>query len=933
MLDNILKDAASSTPDPERAFKNLRSFCDENPDRAGELEANIRPVSLLFSFSQFLAQFSSSNPDALFESIRVLRDPVRKETIEAALREAIQSAPQPSVETLMSIPRLFKKKALLLITLRDVLNITDIAEAMSELSLLADVIVAESVSLLQSRLKETYGDPTDDAFSVISVGKLGGNELNFSSDIDLLYVYGTEKGETSGVMTAGGVVKNRISNHEYYCKLGEQLNRFLSMNTEDGFVYRVDLRLRPEGQRGSLAQSLTAYEIYYESWGMAWERAVLLRARPVAGDTGLGRSFIGMIRPFIYRKYLDFSAIEEIRRMKTKIDAAFKKDDIKRGYGGIREIEFFVQALQLIYGGREPLLRERSILTGLHRLLQKNLIGHEDYSVLNDNYLFLRKLEHRLQQLNDLQTHSVPSDRNELDSLSRKMGFPDSGSFMSGLEDRRRIVRNIYDSLFMGKGERASAETSVFFDEDLSVGELKQVLARYHLRDPERAVRNISHIRDATRAFQTLRGRRLLNEILPAFLLEALKTRNPDTALNNLQSFAALLAREESYLDLFRKNKTLIPTLARIFSGSEYLSKNIMKRSEYLELIGHEMFLRKSLASLKRELRDTTASGMHLSDSIRLVRQIEEIRLGTLFLEKKIGVVALVKGLSRTAEAVISVCTDELVKNGFAVIGMGKAGGREITFDSDLDLIFVCLNGITDSHIKAAERLIRFLTSYTKDGIAYRVDVRLRPDGTKGPLVSTLDALENYYSNAAHFWEFQALLKARPMGGGRTTGCSFMEMREKVLVKKGGEVSASDIRAMRERIRKELSREKDGYDLKLGPGGIEELEFTVQYLQLLNCSRDRGLLVQGSLDAIKRLAEACVVDTREAAVMKDTYLFYRSLESFLRLRGEPVLKKTGMATDDASEFMGFVSSEEFLKCVEEKRTLVQETFGRYLAVS
>jgi glutamate-ammonia-ligase adenylyltransferase len=930
MPDRLLRDAASSTPDPGRALKNLRSFCEANPDRTDELEAGLRPASLLFSVSQFLARFSLSHPDALFESIRRLREPVRRESFEAALGEAILSIPQPSMESLMSTMRVFKKRALLLITLRDVLNVTDIVEAMSELSLLADVIVAESVNLLRSSMKEIYGDPADDAFSVISVGKLGGNELNFSSDIDLLYVYGTEKGETGGVTTPGGVVKNRISNHEYYCKLGEQLNRFLSASTGDGFAYRVDLRLRPEGRRGSLAQSLAAYEIYYESWGMAWERAVLLRARPIAGDAGLGRSFAGMIRPFIYRKYLDFSAIEEIRRMKTKIDAAFKKDDIKRGYGGIREIEFFVQALQLIYGGREPLLRERSILTGLHRLLQKNLIGHEDYSVLNDNYLFLRKLEQRLQQLNDLQTHSLPSDRNEIESLGRKMGFPDGRSFMSGLEDRRRMVRHIYDSLFMGKGERASAETSVFFDEDLSAGELKQILARYKLRDPEKAVRNIGHIRDATRSFQTLRGRRLLNEILPAFLLEALKTRNPDTALNNLQSFAALLAAEESYLDLFRKNASLIPALARIFSGSEYLSKTIMKRSEYLELIGHGMFLRKSLASLKRELRETKASGIQLSDSIRMVRQLEEIRLGTLFLEKKIDVLRLVKGLSRTAEAVISVSTDELLKNGFAVVGMGKAGGREITFDSDLDLIFVCLDVITDSHIKAAERLIRFLTSYTKDGIAYRVDARLRPDGTKGPLVSTLDALENYYSKAAHFWEFQALLKARPLGGGRTTACSFMELREKVLMKKGGDVSASDIRAMRERIRKELSRERDGYDLKLGPGGIEELEFTVQYLQLVNCGSYRGLLVQGSLDAIKRLASAGVLMPQDAAVMKDTYIFYRSLESFLRLRGEPILKKTGMAAEDASEFMGFGSGEELLRHVEGRRNLVQGIFGKYL---
>ncbi|MCL4474744.1 MAG: bifunctional [glutamate--ammonia ligase]-adenylyl-L-tyrosine phosphorylase/[glutamate--ammonia-ligase] adenylyltransferase [Nitrospirae bacterium] len=930
MLDKKLRDAALSTPDPERAYHNLCSFCDANPELMEALEGNLRQVSLLFSISQFLANFASSHPDALFENLGKLHKPVLKEALAASLREEMQPLLPPSREALLGAVRRFKKRILLLLTLRDILNITDIVDAMSELSLLADVILEESVKVLESRMKETYGEPKDDAFAVIAVGKLGGNELNFSSDIDLLYVYGTEQGETSGIMTSGGIMKNRISNHEYYCKLGEQLNKFLSMNTEDGFVYRVDLRLRPEGQRGSLAQSLSAYEIYYESWGMAWERAVLLRARPDAGDVDLGKAFTGMIRPFIYRKYLDFSAIDEIRRMKTKIDAAFKKDDIKRGYGGIREIEFFVQALQLIYGGKEPLLRERGILMGLHRLLQKNLIGHEDYSILNDNYIFLRKLEHRLQQLNDLQTHSIPADKNELTALGRKMGHPDAMWFLKELEGRRKMVRNIYDSLFMGEKKKTPVETSLFFSEDLSLGELKEVLAAYPLKDPEKAVRNIIHIKDAIFGFQTLRGRRLLSEILPAFLHEALETKNPDTAIHNLQSFATLLASEESYLELFKKNKSLIPTLTRIFSRSEYLLKNIMKRPEYLELLGHELFLKKTLASLKRELRETIASGTPLPDSIRILRQSEEIRLGTLFLEKKIDTVRLVKGLSKAAEAVVSVCTDELVKNGVAAIGMGKAGGREITFDSDLDLVFACSRDISDSHVKAAQRLIRLLTSYTKDGIAYRVDVRLRPDGTKGPLVTTLDALDRYYSGGAHFWEFQALLKARPLGGDMLTGRCFMEMRGKTLSEKGKEVPAADIRGMRERIQRELSKEREGYDIKLGPGGIEELEFTIQYLQLIHCEQHRGLTVQGTLDAVKRLDAADVIAKEEAELLCDAYLFYRSLESFLRLRGQPVLRKTGATVDDSAEFMGFRNGDELLRHVEMKRTSVRGVFEKYL---
>ena len=343
-----LESAASSTPDPERALKNLRSFSEANPAHVPELEAHIREVSLLFSVSQFLANFSISNPDLLFEAIRKLYDPVSKEDMAGALQNAGRSRSEGAInfspegrqrttrESFAGTIRIFKKKLLLLLTLRDILNAVDIVDSMLELSLLADVIVEESVRLLRADMRATYGDPKDDAFSVIAVGKLGGNELNYSSDIDLLYVYGSEEGETSGVMTQGGIVKNRTSNHEYYCRLGEHLNRLLSMNTGEGLAYRVDLRLRPEGQRGSLAISLSAYETYYESWGREWERAVLLRARPAGGDASLGKSFMEMIRPFVYRKYLDFSALDEIRRMKTRIDEVFKKDDIKRGYGGIR---------------------------------------------------------------------------------------------------------------------------------------------------------------------------------------------------------------------------------------------------------------------------------------------------------------------------------------------------------------------------------------------------------------------------------------------------------------------------------------------------------------------------------------------------------------------------------------------------------------------
>ncbi|PIW88622.1 MAG: bifunctional [glutamate--ammonia ligase]-adenylyl-L-tyrosine phosphorylase/[glutamate--ammonia-ligase] adenylyltransferase, partial [Nitrospirae bacterium CG_4_8_14_3_um_filter_44_28] len=923
----MLRDAAQLTPDTERTFKNLTTFSENNPDYIDKLKADITPISLLFSYSQFLANFCISNPEILFDTLAETEKTAGRESLSASLRKKLTGGDENA-----KVVCRFKKKELLRITLRDILKKADLTETMLELSILADVIVNESLKLIKKSLTETYGEPEKDAFTVISVGKLGSEELNFSSDIDIMFVYGTADGETSGITTPQGITANRITNHEYYCKLGENLNRFLSANTEDGFIYRVDLRLRPEGQRGSIALPVSGYETYYESWGRAWERAMLLRARPIAGDSTLGSEFMEMIKPFVYRKYLDFSAIDEIRQIKTRIDSAFKKNDIKRGYGGIREIEFFAQALQLIYAGKEPLLRERITQKALHMLLQKNLIGQTDYSALLDNYRFLRMLEHRLQQMNDLQTHSLPADEKELNALGRKMGFSGRESFLKELDARRKSVRTIYNSLFREE-EKEQSDGAALFDEELSDPEVKEYLGKIGVKDVERGLRNIQLIKNSTYNYQTLRGRRLLGEILPSFVDAAVKSSNPDMALNHLQSFASFLSAQESYLDTFKENKELIPVLTNLFSQSEYISKAVIRRPDYLELIGHEMLLKKSLKALKIELRESIESGMAISDAIRLMRQVEEIRLSLLFLEKKINVIDLIKGLSRTAGAILSVSIGNnpplppFSKGGMggfsdrrlALIGFGKLGGREITFNSDMDIIFASMDDVTEEDTKAAERLLRLLISYTREGAAYRVDMRLRPDGTKGPLVSSIASFRDYYSKNAAFWEFQALLKARPVAGDRKTGQCFLDMAKDILIANGKSILASDVRGMRERIQRELSKETAGYDIKLGYGGLEELEFTVQYLQLRNCAQRSFLLVQNTLDAIRRLHIAGVINESHAESMKGAYIFYRTLESYLRLRERDILKKDDEDILTAAEFLGFKGKDELIGKLDETR--------------
>jgi glutamate-ammonia-ligase adenylyltransferase len=935
MDERDMKEAAAATPDPDRALRNLASFLEKNPSRADELRANIRSISMLFSHSQFLANYGMSHPEDLFTAIQGMENASGREELVLALKrefEAIQGPPErTTMLPYMNAVRRMRMREIMKITLRDVLRKADLVDIMLEMSGLADVIIEGSLDVVRQYVRSIYGAPEQDRFAVISLGKLGAEELNFSSDVDLMYVYGTELGETSGILTAQGTRTNRISNHEYFCKIGEELAKFLSQNTEAGFAYRVDLRLRPEGQRGAIALTLRGYEMYYESWGRAWERAMLLRARPVAGNEDLGSSFMEMIRPFVYRKYLDFSSIDEISKLKTRIDATFKKNDIKRGYGGIREIEFFAQALQLIYAGREPLLRDRNVLKILHRLFQKGLIGQDDYGILSDNYRYLRILEHRLQQVNDIQTHTLPSGEAEFLVLGRKMGSAAKTQFSDDLERRRKEVRKIYDSLFAAGRERPSPSNTLF-DEEFSDAELKEFISGAGLKDIDKALRNIRAIKDSIYNFQTLRGRRLLSEILPAFVDSALRTGNADMALNHVQAFAELLSTNESYLEVFSKNRSLIDLIVYVFSQSNYLSKLLMARPQYLEMIGWQETLRKSLGALRNEIRSSLIEGSSVSDAVRILKQTEEIRIGLLFLRKRIDVVRMVHGLSSAAEAILSVAmerTSEGQKD-IAVISFGKLGGREIAFGSDLDLIFVARDEVTPAQTKAAEKLLRLLISYTRNGIAYPVDVRLRPEGSKGPLVSSTEAFRKYYAEAAAFWEFQALLKARPVAGDMRAGCGFMQMAREALIAYGAKITASDIRQMRERITRELAKESAGYDLKLGPGGIEDIEFMVQFLQLRHCGKFRKLLVQSTLAAVRRLAVSGIISAAEGRSLRDAYLFFRTVESLLRLRGEAVLKKDEESLKSASEFMGFEHAAELSDRVDRMRSGIKELSEKYV---
>ncbi|HEY6012105.1 MAG TPA: glutamate-ammonia-ligase adenylyltransferase, partial [Nitrospirota bacterium] len=443
----VVLSCLSGSADPDMALNNLERFTAGLTDVpsfiacCGDMRDFLPSFITLFGASRFLSAFLVADPDKGLKFITDtdrLAQPAGKARLINRFERMRESGDDE--KTFFRSLRLFRKQEMLRIALWDLLGRADLQETVSELSALAEVCLQKAHEWADAALRRRHGRPVvggpeaeilPAGFAVIAMGKLGGRELNFSSDVDLMYVY-TMDGETEGVAAPDGIVTGRITNHQYFIKLAEKLSAAINEKTEDGFVFRVDLRLRPEGQRGPLAQSLGGYEIYYESWGQTWERSALLKARPVAGDEVVGDEFMKRILPFVYRKYLDFGAIAEIREMKRKInrDVELKgrtHRDVKLGYGGIREIEFVVQALQLIYAGADRSLREANTLKALHTLSRKGLITYREHDDLAKAYVFLRTVEHRLQVLDDLQTQTLPDGEQELRALARRAGYLERG--------------------------------------------------------------------------------------------------------------------------------------------------------------------------------------------------------------------------------------------------------------------------------------------------------------------------------------------------------------------------------------------------------------------------------------------------------------------------------------------------------------------------
>lgn len=854
-----------------------------------------------------------------------------------ALRQTLPA--DADLSALMKVLRTFKRAEILRIAVRDLCGLASLEEVTRELSDLAAVSLQAAYETCHRLLSREYGLPlmiTDDgsreaAMTIIGMGKFGGRELNFSSDIDIIYFYESDRGETRGIDDGRGGRKGVLSLHAFFNKLAEQVTKALHQVTEDGFVFRVDMGLRPEGKSGDMAVSLRSAEVYYESWGQSWERTAMLKARPVAGSLALGEQLLQVLSPFVYRKYLDYNLIEDMKLMKQKIDASLARNregesNLKLGRGGIREIEFFIQALQLVYAGKMPRLRERNSLKALQLLADARLISEDESRQLSEAYRFLRTVEHRIQVVQERQTHNLPASSEELKALARRCGFLRENGlqrFSETLEGHRSQVSSIYGGLFHSRDEKLQQEVPpgilCLLDAKADPDLVKDLLAERRLEDVDRAFDNLNLLRGGKlRGNITERSRRVLTQIAPPFLQYLLESPDPDMALANAERFLGMVAGRSSCYALLAENQETLRLLATLFGTSEFLSKILIGHPELLE----SMVARTYASMVKpREVMDEELSSLLLQaedfeerlDILRRYRNEEFLRIGLNDIHGEVGQGSIAAQLTDLAEVCLEeaygIAMAELSRFGqptwkddgayhrsnLAIIGMGKLGGRELNYHSDLDIIFIYdYQGETDGlkqisnheyFAKLAQKLLSTLSTQTREGYVYKLDTRLRPSGNAGPLVTSLESFRNYHRSEAQIWERQALAKARVVLGEAVLAEQIaVVVRHSVFGRSIDDEGRQEIHRLRMRMEHEIAKESAGsYNIKTGRGGMVDVEFMAQYLQLRHGCRCPELHTPNTVAALKEILAAQLLSQSDADILINGYKFLRKLENRLRL--------------------------------------------------
>ncbi|MDX1707295.1 MAG: bifunctional [glutamate--ammonia ligase]-adenylyl-L-tyrosine phosphorylase/[glutamate--ammonia-ligase] adenylyltransferase [Desulfobacterales bacterium] len=831
--------------------------------------------------------------------------------------------------------RIYRRREMLRIAFRDLCGWSDLAETVSDLSAMADTCLAQSTAILTRWLVDQYGEPTDKNGSrqhlvVLGLGKLGARELNFSSDIDLIFSY-PKAGHTTAKTKS-------LTNDDFFTRLGRQLIKVLSQPTVDGFVFRTDLRLRPYGENGPLVMNFDALESYYQEQGREWERYALIRARVVAGDQKAGQQLLRQLNPFIYRRYLDYGAFDSLREMKQMISLEVQRKgmqhNIKLGWGGIREIEFFGHMFQLIRGGVTPELQERSIQKVLRILVQEHTIPPEAGHELESAYIFLRDTEHRLQEFADQQTHDLPSEPVDQARLAAAMGFSDSAKFRQQLEAHRRNVHRHFQMLLETKEsetDRQKIDNQLLgiWQQLVSDTQAETVLKDIGFTQPQEVLRHLNYLHGTLGPDQIgSKGQQRLKKLIPHVLQTVGSAKRPEQVLGQIVDLLKSINGRISYFALLLENPDVLTHLVQLTEASPWISSYLALHPVLLDelLDPRTLYIPPNIKQIKTDLLRKMRAGPadDLEDQIEqlcIFKEVNVLRVAAADVSGALPLMRVSDHLSDIAETVLS----EVVKiayahllakhgaprcelgtdtgdSGFAVIAYGKLGGLELGYGSDLDLVFLhsgsreptqgAQQPIDSAQFfnRLGQRVIHILTSHTRAGKLYEIDMRLRPSGGAGVLVSHAEGFRDYQQKQAWTWEHQALIKARPILGDPLLSDHFQNTRKSVLARQRKKAKLQkEVIRMRNRMRKELLKPRAGiFDLKQDKGGMVDIEFLVQYLVLLKSHEYPALLEwTDNVRLIQTLISTGAIDEYTAHILKHAYLIYRAAAHQASLQEKP----------------------------------------------
>jgi len=759
---------------------------------------------------------------------------------------------------------------------RDVLGLDDVDATLAGSTQLAERCLQIALAAVEAEFAQRHGvvrdrDGNPQRLVVFGLGKLGGGELNFSSDVDLVYTY-EHDGQSDGARA--------LDAEHYFARLGQQLAKLLDEPTVDGFCHRVDLRLRPYGNAGRVAWSFNAMEQYFQREGRDWERYAWQKARPVAGDAEAGERFLDSLRPFVYRRYLDFGALDGLRGMKAAITAEVARkelaDDIKRGPGGIREIEFLVQALQLIYGGREPELRDRRLLPSLRALVQARQMSAETGELLADAYRFLRRLENRLQMLRDAQTHALPEREDDRERIASALDFADWMALRAALDVQRSRVATEFEALLAPRRRRNAPDALTIYWRALPEGGDSEALADagfIEAGNADGALRDFARSPGVRGLSDSARGR--LDRVMPSLLQAAAASSEPMLALRRLLALLHNVLRRSAYLALLDEQPAALARLVEVVTHSALLAERLASYPLLLDelldarvagpLPGRDE-LHAACADVAPGADDDAEAVLQALNevrqalSFRIAMAVRDGRLSAVDGARQLAWLAdgVVMRVLRLAEHEVGGAHGRVPGARFAVIGYGSLGGEELGFGSDLDLVFIYdAPGGEHAHsdgarpleatrwfARVAQKVVALLGAVTGAGRLYDVDVRLRPDGAKGLLVSSLASYSDYQRDRAWTWEHQALVRARFVAGDESLGADVEDVRRQTLSRRRDvQAVCNDVVSMRRRMRAELDRtDAAAFDLKQGEGGLVDLEFLLQYAVLAHSAQHAAWL-------------------------------------------------------------------------------------------